>query len=102
LAIIAIGVIWVHDFRPEYQRLGILKDQFPEVPILELTATATPDVKPDIISVLQISKCMVFQDSLNRPNLTFSVVAKLSDGFKQVNEFIRKHHFEKNARSSSA
>jgi superfamily II DNA helicase RecQ len=62
---------------------------------MALAATATLDVKRDIISVLQIPKCMLFQTSLNRPNLTFSVVAKLfgSDSFQQVNEFIRKHHF---------
>jgi bloom syndrome protein len=85
-----------HDFRPEYQHLGILKDQFPAVPIMAFPATATPDVKREITSVLHIPKCMAFQNSFNRPNLTFSVIAKLSGAgcFQQVNGFIRKHRFK--------
>jgi bloom syndrome protein len=87
---------WGHNFRPEYQQLGILKQQFPTVPIMALTATATTDVKRDIISVLQIPKCMVFQNSFNRPNLTYSVICKLPGAAycQQVKKFISEHHFK--------
>jgi bloom syndrome protein len=70
---------WGHDFRPDYVNLRILKERFPEIPVMALTATATTDVKSDIVSVLQIHHCMVFQNSFNRPNLYYSVAHKLCE-----------------------
>ncbi|XP_064600168.1 ATP-dependent DNA helicase Q1-like isoform X2 [Liolophura sinensis] len=66
---------WGHDFRPDYKFLGIMKRQFPEVPILGLTATATLSVLKDVQTILNISldSCYLFRASFNRPNLYYQV-----------------------------
>lgn len=69
---------WGNDFRPDYKKLGILRQQFPDVPILALTATATPSVCDDIINTLHMNGCEVFRKSINRPNLYYEVVQKPS------------------------
>uniref|UniRef100_A0A0D9W543 DNA 3'-5' helicase n=1 Tax=Leersia perrieri TaxID=77586 RepID=A0A0D9W543_9ORYZ len=60
---------WGHDFRPDYQHLGILKQKFPETPVLALTATATASVREDVVQVLGLANCVIFRQSFNRPNL---------------------------------
>ncbi|CAH0746972.1 unnamed protein product [Bemisia tabaci] len=67
---------WGHDFRPDYQFLSVLKDMFPEVPILGLTATATTKVIIDVQKMLSIPGCMVIKASFNRPNLYYEVRIK--------------------------
>lgn len=59
--------------RPDYKKLGVLKQQFPDVPILALTATATRRVCQDLLEILRISACETFHTSVNRPNLYYSV-----------------------------
>lgn len=49
---------WGHDFRPDYKRLSVLKDKFPRVPMMALTATATPRVRKDIVTQLRMSNPM--------------------------------------------
>ncbi|CRK19365.1 hypothetical protein BN1708_012615 [Verticillium longisporum] len=61
---------WGHDFRPDYKDLFKLRSNYPSVPIIALTATATTNVIVDIQHNLQIDKCQVFTQSFNRPNLT--------------------------------
>ncbi|XP_071950712.1 ATP-dependent DNA helicase Q1-like [Antedon mediterranea] len=68
--------IWGHDFRPGYKFLGILRRQFPGVPILGLTATATPAVLSDVKKILQVENATVFKSSFNRPNLYYEVQPK--------------------------
>lgn len=51
------------------QSLGILKQMFPTVPVLALTATATSSVKEDVVQALGLVNCIVFRQSFNRPNL---------------------------------
>jgi bloom syndrome protein len=67
---------WGHDFRPDYKTLGELRDRFPGVPIIALTATATENVKVDVMHNLGIMGCEVFTQSFNRPNLTYEVRPK--------------------------
>ena len=59
--------------RPDYKTLGVLKQQFPDVPILALTATATRRVCQDLTEILRISACETFHTSVDRPNLYYSV-----------------------------
>ena len=64
---------WGRNFRPDYFKLNILKKNFPNVPLLALTATATDRVKHDIINNLGMKDCLTFQSSFNRPNLIYEV-----------------------------
>lgn len=57
------------DFRKDYTKLSFFKQRFPGVPLLALTATATPRVQHDVVAQLGIHKCLVFKSSFNRPNL---------------------------------
>ncbi|KAM9293530.1 ATP-dependent DNA helicase Q1 isoform 2-T5 [Morus bassanus] len=65
---------WGHDFRPDYKSLGILKRQFPNTPLIGLTATATNHVLKDAQKILHVQKCITFTASFNRPNLYYEVV----------------------------
>ncbi|KAF8827915.1 hypothetical protein HHX47_DHR4000570 [Lentinula edodes] len=67
---------WGHDFREEYRRIGIFRQNFPDVPVMALTATATPSVVDDIISSLQMKGCDLFVHPFNRPNLYYEVTIK--------------------------
>jgi ATP-dependent DNA helicase RecQ len=68
---------WGHDFRPEYRKLRGMIDMInPELPIIALTATATPKVQDDIVKNLNLRDANIFIDSFNRPNLYYEVVPK--------------------------
>lgn len=64
---------WGHDFRKDYNSLHIFKRQYPETPILGLTATATPQVILDIKKMLGIPKSLVYKGSFYRPNLVYEI-----------------------------
>ena len=67
---------WGHDFRPDYKALGRVRTQFPGVPVVALTATATENVKIDVITNLRMDGCEIFSQSFNRPNLRYEVRSK--------------------------
>lgn len=70
---------WGHDFRPEYRKLRDMIDEInPSLPIIALTATATPKVQDDIIKNLGLREPAVFISSFNRPNLYYEIVPKVS------------------------
>ena len=75
---------WGHDFRPDYKKLSILKLQFPSVPILGLTATATGQVLADVEDILSLSSPRLLRTGFNRRNLFFEVRAKPEQLLKQV------------------
>jgi len=79
---------WGHDFRPEYRQLAQLRDLFPAVPMLALTATATERVRKDIIKQLKLRDPCCYVASFNRPNLTYRVFAK-EKPYQQALEFVR-------------
>ncbi|KAI3751209.1 hypothetical protein L2E82_22257 [Cichorium intybus] len=64
---------WGYDFRPDYKNLGILKTQFPNIPVVALTATSTKKVQMDLVEMLNIPKCVKFAGTLNRSNLFYMV-----------------------------
>lgn len=68
--------------RPAYLQLGVLRDSFPGVPMIAVTATATQDVQESIIEALRLKQPAVLKQSFNRPNLAFSVRHKelIGDG----------------------
>lgn len=68
---------WGHDFRPEYRKLrGMIEQIDPNIPIIALTATATPKVQDDIVKNLALRDPDVYMDSFNRPNLYYEVQPK--------------------------
>ncbi len=67
---------WGHDFRPEYRQIGALRSLLPRTPMMALTATASPQVRKDIVHELHLKDGRVFQSSFNRPNLTYRILEK--------------------------
>ncbi|OIP03714.1 MAG: ATP-dependent DNA helicase RecQ [Bacteroidetes bacterium CG2_30_32_10] len=83
---------WGHDFRPEYRRLRpIIEAIGKKVPIIALTATATPKVQQDIIKNLNMQNAGIFISSFNRPNLYYEVKAKSGDVNKDLIKYIKNH-----------
>jgi ATP-dependent DNA helicase RecQ len=78
---------WGHDFRPEYRRLAELRQHFPDVPLMALTATATERVRLDIVKQLRLREPQRYLASFNRPNLSYRVSAK-SKAYEQVLSFV--------------
>ena len=82
---------WGHDFRPEYRKIKSILEQLGQLPIIALTATATPKVKLDIQRNLQMEDADVFKSSFNRENLYYEVRSK-KDIKKQLIKFVKAHH----------
>jgi ATP-dependent DNA helicase RecQ len=82
---------WGHDFRPEYIKLSVLHEQFPNVPRIALTATADQQTRAEIVHRLQLGDAMQFVSSFDRPNIRYQIVEK-ANGRKQLLDFITTEH----------
>lgn len=83
---------WGHDFRPEYRNLkSIIKRIDDDIPIIALTATATPKVQEDILKNLSITDSKVFKASFNRPNLYYEIRSKTSNVDSDIIRFVKQN-----------
>jgi len=82
---------WGHDFRPEYRNLKNIITRIDDVPIIGLTATATPKVQEDILKNLGMSDAKTFKASFNRANLFYEVRPKTKDIEKDIIRFVRSY-----------
>jgi ATP-dependent DNA helicase RecQ len=82
---------WGHDFRPDYLQLAVLRERWPRVPRIALTATADPPTRRDIAARLGLEGASTFVGGFDRPNIRYRVLPK-SDGFAQLVRFLRDQH----------
>ncbi|GAA5906284.1 hypothetical protein JCM5296_000304 [Sporobolomyces johnsonii] len=83
---------WGHDFRPDYKQMGTLKRDYPDVPLIALTATANDRVKTDVMTNLAMDRPLVLTQSFNRANLRYHVRKKGKTILADIAEFIKKDH----------
>ena len=82
---------WGHDFRPDYLRLGALAEEWPDVPRIALTATATPETHREITERLHLGRAMHFVSSFDRPNIRYRIEAK-GQVRQQLTSFVKDQH----------
>lgn len=83
---------WGRDFRADYIKLRRFRDNFPNIPVLALTATATEKVREDVVKVLKMNKPLMFVTSFNRPNLSYEVRNKTKKVNEEIANFIQRNH----------
>lgn len=81
---------WGHDFRPDYKKLNIFKQKYPEVPVIALTATANEFVQNDIIKNLGLNNPATFRQSFNRDNLYYQILPKDKTTIPLMAKFIKE------------
>jgi ATP-dependent DNA helicase RecQ len=81
---------WGHDFRPEYLKLSVLKKEFPEVPVIALTASADGITQRDIVEKLALQHARVYLSSFNRPNIYYFVEPK-KNALDRIADYLNQH-----------
>ena len=81
---------WGHDFRPEYRKLNLLKIHFPNIPLIALTSTATPQVQNDIVNQLNMVSPKIYRASLNRKNLFYQIRPK-KEMYQHLLQYLKNH-----------
>ena len=84
---------WGHDFRPDYRNLKLFKSQFPFIPIIALTATATSKVREDIVRQLNLNNPKIAVSSFDRENLSF-IITRKKNAFDKLIRILEKHKNE--------
>ena len=82
---------WGHDFRPEYHKLTILHERFPDIPRIALTATADQTTRSEIISQLGLEKAQIFVSGFDRPNITYRI-NQYQNQRDQLLKFLHREH----------
>lgn len=82
---------WGHDFRPEYQRLSVLPERFPDVPRIALTATADKRTRKEIIQQLRLNEAGVYVNSFDRPNISYTI-SEAQNARDKLFHFIQEKH----------
>ena len=84
---------WGHDFRPEYLKLAVLRERFPDVPRIALTATADGPTREEILDRLHLREGRVFVAGFDRPNIRYRIVPK-QNSRTQLLDFLKEHRGE--------
>lgn len=92
---------WGHDFRPEYRQLFQLKQRYPQIPIIALTATATNRVRTDIVQQLRLRDPEIHVSSFNRQNLYYAVKQKSKQSYPQLLQTIKEYQNDQDGNSGS-
>jgi len=82
---------WGHDFRPEYLQLSALRERFPDVPRIALTATADEPTRREIVHRLGLGRAAMFVSGFDRPNIRYSVIPK-NRARRQLRRFLEERH----------
>jgi len=85
---------WGHEFREDYRNLGLLRENFPNVPISAFTATATKEVASDIVKALRLRNPLQLLGSVYRQNLEISAKPRIGDGVAQIVQFVKEFEGE--------